>query len=299
MSELQIEGETFIDISEAYPNFTKETYYICKNGDLWMQKHKKMKKRSNTSKQQIYNFPNNKNIVVSRLVYYCWSKHFSVNTDVFNYVIHIDGDQMNNNYSNLEGRVTNNAEKVKRKKQTPGTGISKKPSHWNKSQFRSIGKTKRRDCSHYYVNSKGDIFRETKNASIMIKSHLQSNGYQSVNIGNGSEMLHRIVAKTWLPDGDRYFFDTKWQVNHIDENKSNNSVDNLEWVTSHDNQAYSRGRGVKKLDPSTGLVIDIYKSAREAHRQNCSKEETINGSGIVAACKRQKQWKGFRWEYTD
>lgn len=49
--------------------------------------------------------------------------------------------------------------------------------------------------------------------------------------------VHRLVAKTFIPNPDNLP-----EVNHKDEDKTNNSTDNLEWCTSHDNKVYGSRR---------------------------------------------------------
>ena len=62
-------------------------------------------------------------------------------------------------------------------------------------------------------------------------------GYERVNLKkDGIEktmQVHRLVALAFLPNPQN-----KPEVNHIDENKENNNVDNLEWVTSKENANY-------------------------------------------------------------
>lgn len=76
------------------------------------------------------------------------------------------------------------------------------------------------------------------------------NGYVYVQLWNNANYknirLHKLVAQTFIPNKDN-----KPQINHIDGNKQNNRVDNLEWCTSSENikHAYKiglRGRGVVK-----------------------------------------------------
>lgn len=64
-----------------------------------------------------------------------------------------------------------------------------------------------------------------------------SNGYMQVHLCNNGSMkqplVHRLVAEAFIPNPDNLP-----QVNHKDENPSNNNVDNLEWCTSEYNINY-------------------------------------------------------------
>lgn len=77
----------------------------------------------------------------------------------------------------------------------------------------------------------------------ILKPHKNKNGYYCVNIKyfNGKRMstlVHRLVANTYLKafNNDNYVF----EVNHIDGNKTNNHVNNLEWVTRGENLQHAR-----------------------------------------------------------
>lgn len=110
------------------------------------------------------------------------------------------------------------------------------------------------------------------------------------------KMIHRLVAETFIPNPDG-----KPQVNHIDGNRLNNNVDNLEWVTNAENtrHAYRTGlakpkgckavRGTNKLN---GMVVE-YRSIEEAAR-----ELQGNPDAIRAALKgRSASSCGYTWEY--
>lgn len=64
-----------------------------------------------------------------------------------------------------------------------------------------------------------------------------SNGYGLLSLVSDTRKLtvrsHRFIAKTWIPNPDG-----KPYINHIDCDKMNNRIDNLEWVTAKENTAH-------------------------------------------------------------
>ena len=85
-----------------------------------------------------------------------------------------------------------------------------------------------------YVSNTGH-FRDEHKQPKPIK--MGSNGYIYVKTRNGYQTAHRLVMKTWKPTEDM----ENLTVDHLDHNKRNNAVDNLEWVT----QAVNRDRAKK------------------------------------------------------
>lgn len=70
---------------------------------------------------------------------------------------------------------------------------------------------------------------------------LNNRGYYSVGIKRKTHMVHRLVAKAFIPNPDNKAF-----VNHIDGNKLNNRMDNLEWCTVQENNLHARQTGLHK-----------------------------------------------------
>ena len=96
-------------------------------------------------------------------------------------------------------------------------------------------------------------------------TYLDKRGYVKVclcyNYTQKIFSVHRLVAKAFIPNPNNYP-----QVNHKDENKQNNNVDNLEWCTKQENQNHAVRNNLMQHGqdrPSARLtedqVLEIYK----------------------------------------
>lgn len=106
--------------------------------------------------------------------------------------------------------------------------------------------------------------------------------------------IHRLVATAYIPNPEN-----KPQVNHKDENKLNNCVDNLEWMTNKENTNYgTRNERIGKAQGKLVRCIEtgvIYYSTREAGRQT-----GLNQSHISKVCRgERKTTGGYHWEFVD
>lgn len=92
---------------------------------------------------------------------------------------------------------------------------------------------------NYIVNEDGTIYSLFTNK--ILKPNITKTGYYTVelfnNFGSKRMTIHRLVAKAFIPNP----FNLP-QVNHKDENKANNSVDNLEWCTAKENMNYGTAK---------------------------------------------------------
>ena len=127
----------------------------------------------------------------------------------------------------------------------------------------------------------------------VIKPYRAGAGYAYVTLSKNEKRhkvaVHRIVAETFIPN-----YDNLDEVNHIDGDKANNSVENLEWVSHKDNIIHMVKNGLtRKATPvmcvETGM---IYASLCEAE-----KGTGVYRRGIKKACESGDTCMGKHWEY--
>lgn len=140
------------------------------------------------------------------------------------------------------------------------------------------------------VLSKGDeTNRYKRNFDTILSPANNGRGYLFVNIEGKDIYVHRLVAETFIPNPNNYL-----EINHKNENKQDNSVNNLEWCDKKYNVSYSIGRKVKQIDINTKKVIAIFNSAIQA-------AESVNGNNtsILACCKHKNNspYKGYIWRF--
>lgn len=94
------------------------------------------------------------------------------------------------------------------------------------------------DCEGYFVSNLGRF----KNSDEEIKQPHGKDGYQSINLKPyGGFSVHRLVAIAFIPNPDN-----KPEVNHINGNKTDNRVVNLEWSTRSENNQHAWRTGLNK-----------------------------------------------------
>lgn len=139
----------------------------------------------------------------------------------------------------------------------------------------------------YQISNYGNVISLKRGTPKALSLQTDQKGYLSVKLYNGSNYkrykIHRLVAESFIPNPNNYP-----QINHINENKSDNRVENLEWCDNKYNSIYSNGKRVIKCD-SQGNVLAIYNSRSEAAAEN-----GVSVNTITYRCK-----KGIEWRYED
>lgn len=133
----------------------------------------------------------------------------------------------------------------------------------------------------------------------LLKPDLNTWGYKYVilykNQKGNHELIHRLVAKAFIENPLN-----KLQVNHIDGDRENNCVENLEWVTNKENSAHAHelglidNRGVK--NGQSKLTREDVLDIRNAYRLGCFSYRDFEGAyGISNSCVsmiiNEKRWR--------
>ena len=149
----------------------------------------------------------------------------------------------------------------------------------------------------YSVSTEGEVRKDTTN---YILSQSSQQDYKFVGlIINGKQKrmrVHRMVALAFIDNPDN-----KPYVNHINGNRSDNNVENLEWVTPSENTQHAVDTGLFKSGRARAVIqynlngeqMATFESASEAARQTGGSQ-----SKITMCCRRQRDSANdYQWRY--
>ena len=165
------------------------------------------------------------------------------------------------------------------------------------------------EASGIYICDNGRIWNDKKQR--FLSTSLDEKGYAKVSLWVNKKVktmkIHRLVAKYFIPNPCNYK-----EVNHKDEDKTNNHVSNLEWCDRKYNNNY--GNRSKKASQSMlnnnqskivlqydkkGNFIKEYPSLHEAARQ--LGKESVHGEQNISICARGKTETayGYIWKFSN
>jgi hypothetical protein len=146
----------------------------------------------------------------------------------------------------------------------------------------------------YYVDIDGSVYSENYNRNQYsgkikkplkkLKPQRKGSGYHQYHIRAEGKTIqvsaHRLVAEVYLPNPNNLP-----QVNHIDKDKQNNAVSNLEWCDGFYNIQYSHSKHYKLRNIETGEEEIVFNLKRWCE------ERGYDRSAMVAASKKRGYWK--------
>lgn len=162
-----------------------------------------------------------------------------------------------------------------------------------------------KDFENYGINENGDVYVLKTGKKLAVG--ISSTGYPYVQLNkNGvhfNRTIHRLLAYAYIPNPDG-----KPYVNHLDGNKLNNSLDNLEWCTARENTEHAakvlkvltqyeecnkkRRKPVQGTYPD-GTKTEIFESIRSA-----SRAMGVTAPVMIGNLKgRKKSCRGAVWNY--
>ena len=153
---------------------------------------------------------------------------------------------------------------------------------------------------NYKVSSKGRIYSEKTKK--ILKPNKVGKGYLKVDLYYGGKrivkLIHRLVAEAFIKNNNPSI---NTEINHKDNDKTNNNIENLEWCDRSYNNRYSdiqknitelKKKPVKQYTLD-GKLIKIWPSIRE-----CERNTEFQQSAISRCCAgKQGQHKGFKWSF--
>ena len=138
----------------------------------------------------------------------------------------------------------------------------------------------------YKVSNLGRV----KNSTRILKPEIMNKGYERVKLQDKKIMVHRLVAMAFIPNPDNLP-----QINHKNEIKSDNRVENLEWCNATYNMNYGTRPILfaKQIEMYNEYESVVFVSIRDAARQTGIARQNISSclNGKI------KKAGGYCWRF--
>lgn len=151
----------------------------------------------------------------------------------------------------------------------------------------------------FYANNKGEILSDSaysaNNKGRRILKQSDNNGYKTVTINGKTNYVHRLIALTFIPNPNNLPC-----INHKDENKLNNNVENLEWCTHEYNMNYNC-LGMRRAEDNSKhiKVTDIHTNTVTIYRNknHCSAQLGFAVATITKYINNKQIFKHYKFDY--
>ncbi len=302
--------EEKLDVSDVIPmdkdKYYKENHYISPKGKIFKQTNNnwiEIKLNKDIRRNTIYTSIDfyekvNDNLQIMQissnrhLLHYILAYYFVTNNDPINKtcIIFKDNDKTNLNINNLEWGTLNdqlkNTNSIRRELINTHESIYDDDDD---SDYINIGIIGNYDFSNYYINSNNEI-KNTNNK--VLTTVVNSDGYVSITLVDQNTnypkciKLHRLICAIYK----NFDLDSKLQIDHIDKNRGNNNIDNLDIVTCKENNIRRISIGFYKIDKDTNEIVEFIRNIKDHFADNEIKQ-------IKYSIPINRVVYGFKWRY--
>lgn len=163
--------------------------------------------------------------------------------------------------------------------------------------------------SYYMVSNLGNVrslnmtvvcqLKKYKKEGRVLKAGIGGTGYYTVSLKGKTHKVSRLVAEAFISNPDH-----KKYVNHINGNKLDDNVNNLEWVTSSENNTHALKTGLRNMDKKLSIedklsILSAFKYDKKSLKE-LAKKYKVNITSIKRAKHvAEKELKSFEMEISD
>lgn len=155
----------------------------------------------------------------------------------------------------------------------------------------------------YHITKDGDVYSSRSGHLVKLSSRISNSGYNSVTVtdNNGKRTpqgIHRLLAMAFIPNNDV----TKTEVNHINGEKDDNRLSNLEWTSHSENEQHKVDNFL--TDRTKPVKITVLDSGQVYYVPSTRKAAAFFGvsSSVIAERLREYNhgpYRGCKIEYVE